>query len=256
MDKKTGTIKYYVTGKSDRILETGELLELISSAKQGISLKSLKNLTGNLLRNDFKTLLNNGLIRRKSTTALSKRKENIYGVNKKFSINSIRELELLSYAIWYLRQLNLKIGKVSITENGNIVASAALENSKEDYVLFEFSALSLRNYSRKLSYIKKSSEVQSVLVVEDNNVFKRLRQGDIQNRLIIFKSMQEKDIVMLGKFNNERLSEDFNFYQLKTYKNKSEVEKIFAGYRNCELLREKNGFNEYNKKRKEMKENG
>ena len=250
MDKKTDTIKYYVKKNSDRIMDTGELLELISSAKQGISTKSLRNLTGNLLRHDFKTLTNSNLIRRKSTTALSKRNENIYGINKKFSINSIKELELLSYAIWYLRELNLKIGKVSISENGNIIASAALQNSEEDYVLLEFTALSLRNYSRKLSNIKKSSEVQSVLVVEDNNVFKRLKQSDIKNRIIIFKSTQEKDIIMLGKFNNERLSEYFNFYQLKTYKNKSEVEKILSGYRKCEQLREKNGFREYNQNRK------
>lgn len=253
MDKKTSTTKYYIKGKSQRIMETGELLELISSAKSGISMKSLKNFTGNLLRNDFKTLMSNNLIRQKTTTALSKKKENIYGINKKFSINAIKELELLSYAIWYLRQLDLKIGKVSITETGNIIASAALSGSEEDYVLMEFTALSLRNYSRKLSNIKKSSEVQSVLVVEDNNVFKRLRQGDIKNRIIIFKSMQVKDIIMLGKFNNERLSEDFNFHQLKKYKNNLEVEKILTSYRKCEALREKNGFKEYNQNRKIQK---
>lgn len=259
MDKKTNTIKYYTKTKSERIMETGELLELISSAKSGISKKSLKNFTGNYLRNDFKTLLTNNLVKEKKTSALSKREENIYCTNKKFSLNYIKEMELLSYAVWYLRELGLKIGKVSITENGNIIASAALLNSEEDYVLLELSALSLRNYSRKLSNIKSSKEVQSVLVVEDNNVFKRLRESDIQNRVVIFKSIQGKNMFLAGNFNGESIEEDFNFRQLKRYKDKSEVEKILDGYRKCELLREKSWFKKYNEDKKlgkEMEKNG
>lgn len=258
MDKKTNTIKYYTKTQSDRIMETGELLELISSAKQGISKKSLKNLTGNYLRNDFKTLLNSNLIRRKSTSALSKREEHIYSINKKFSITYIKEMELLSYAIWYLRELNLKIGKVIITENSNIIASAAIENNEEDYVLFEFVALSFRNYSRKLSNIKNSSEVQIVLVLDDKTIQKRLRDTDIQNRVVILKSKQEKNIYLAGVFNGKNLDENFNFHQLKKYKNKSEVEKILDGYEKCEALRERSWFKKYNENKKlgkEMKEN-
>lgn len=236
MDKKTEkTFRQRVN--SDRIMETGELLELISSAKGGVSKKSLQNLTGNLLRYDFRTLLDSNLIKMKQTTALSKRLENIYYVNKKVLLNSIKELELLSYATWYLRELGLKVGKVTINENGNVMATGAI--SEEDYVMFEFVALSLRNYQRKLINLHKTEKVQVVLVIDDSTLVKRLSGKDVYNYVTITKTAVGKEITLSGKYKGEKLSESFDFTKLIHFKNKEEVEKINTGYEKCNELREK-----------------
>lgn len=235
MDKKT-RIEYFSKTKSDRILEKGELLSLITSSRSGISKKSLQNFTGNLLRNDFNTLIKNNLVRRKQTTALSKRLENLYSTSKKMNIEAIKELELLSYAVWYMRTLNIRIGQVTITSNRNILANAAL--NEDNYVQLEFIPLSLQNFEQKLSKIKNNNSVQTILVIEDTTIARRIKPNQIANKILITK-INTEPATLIAKINGNYLEENHAFCNINQTRDKLEVEKILNGYRKCEQLREK-----------------
>lgn len=236
--------KYQGKKRSERLLERGELLDLISSIRTGVSTKALRNLTGNYLRLDFITLLDQNFIKVKKSTALSRKAVNVYHVDKKVSINRISEMELISYAVWFFRACGLRLGKVEVMPDGKVLVNAAI--NEEDYSTLNFVELNKKNFQWKLTNIKEDPNIQTVFVVEDMTVLKKIKANEelyqqlFKNRITIIKSSKGQEIFLKGSFNNSKLlSDNFDFSLLKTVKDKSEVEKINANYDRCKTLSER-----------------
>lgn len=161
MDLKEGELLFKQSDlkRSKRLLEVDELISLISEGR-GISRKALMNLTGNMLRKDLKKLEDTKRVKAKEVSEISyKKPQKTYYTSKKLSINSVKLMELMSYAIWYLRERNLKIGRVTAKEDGNLLATAVI--NENTYSMLEVIPITQRNYIRKLASagVKKISDL-------------------------------------------------------------------------------------------------
>lgn len=120
--------------------------------------------------------------------------------------------------------------------NRHILANAAID--EDNYVQLEFIPLSLQNYEQKLSKIQNNPSIQTILVIDDATVARRLKKSQLDNRILITKINTEPASI-IAKIDNNYLEENHAFCNINQTRDKLEVEKILNGYRKCEQLREK-----------------
>jgi len=244
MDLREGELLFKQSDlkRSKRLMEVDELVSLISESR-GVSRKTLMLLTGNMLRKDLKKLEDTKRVKAKEVSEISyKKPQKAYYTSKKLSVNSVKLMELMSYGIWYLRERNLKVGRVTAKEDGNLLATAVI--NENTYSMLEVVGITQRNYIRKLAStnVKKISNLdknkkeieqltQTVLVIESRELMLAIKREYVLKNIVVIlvQSVGTKKIVK-GFSNDSVMKNDYDFSDLKTQNGNREVERVLEGY--------------------------
>ncbi|MBW9322370.1 hypothetical protein FG877_02160 [Enterococcus casseliflavus] len=224
MSKNDGKVLFKKMIKSERSLDADELISLISASC--VSRQALQRLTDNILRNDLARLEKNKLVKVKQTSVLSATAPQKYYYTSKFNIKSAKSIDLISYAVYALRQY-AKIGRVNIKENGNALADLMIDD--EYFSILEFISLDISTYERKLSMLNADNN-QKVLVIDGRSLYANLvknYRATLNNALVIV--INDKNITLTYQA-SEFLSDDFDFNKLKKSKGRQVIEGIKENY--------------------------
>ncbi|GMC02578.1 hypothetical protein K5E_11240 [Enterococcus thailandicus] len=244
MDLKEGELLFIQSDlkRSKRLLEVDELVSLISESR-GISRRALMNLTGNMLRKDLKKLEERKCVKAKEVSEISyKKPQKAYYSSKKLSISSVKLMELMSYGIWYLRERELKIGRVTTKEDGNLLATAVI--NENTYSMLEIVGINQRNYIRKLASanVKKITDLnkqkneiesltQTVLVIDSRELMLVIKKEYVLKNIVVILVQSIGTKKVIRGFSNEKIMlNDYDFKGLKVQKGNREVERVLEGY--------------------------
>lgn len=236
MNKNEGKVLFNKMTKSERSLDSDELISLISASC--ISRQALQRLTSNILRNDLGRLEKNKLVKVKSTSVLSATAPMKYYYTSKFNIKNAKSIDLISYAIFGLRRYK-KMGRVNIKENGNVLADLIIDD--EHYSSLEFISLDIATYERKLSMLNADTN-QKVLVVDGRSLYANLVKNyreKLSNAFVII--INDKNITLTYQA-SELLTNSFDFNKLKKNKGAQVVESIKENYNRAEQARKKSNL--------------
>lgn len=243
MNLKEGELLFNHTSmkRSKRVLEVDELISLISEGR-GISRKALMLLTGNMLRNNLQDLETTKKVKVKEVAEISYRKpQKVYYTAKKLSITAVKQMELLSYGVWYLREKGLKIGRITTKEDGNLIATAVIDNNT--YSILEFVGLNQRNYIRKLASVDLSGQktiYQTVLVIDSRELMLEINEHyDLSKSLVILKQDIGTAKILRGFEHSKVIQNGYDFTNLKVIKGNREVERVMESYYRLDKLSKK-----------------
>lgn len=242
MSKNEGKVLFKTMKRSERSLEADELISLISATT--VSRQALQRLTANILRNDLGRLEKNKTVKVKETSVLSATAPQKFYFTSKFNVKNAKSIDLISYAIYALRQY-AKVGRVSIKENGNAIVDMVI--NENTYSNLEFISLDVNTYERKL-IMSNRDDTQKVLVVNGVSLYNTIttnHKNALKDKLVIVVEGKNTTLTYQAA---ELITQEFDFNKLKHSKGAQIVSNIVDSYQRAETARRNSNLKNVNRR--------